>query len=317
MEMFRWVLVVAGVLLLGVAYLLGRKKRPSVNVYNRAVPKSYDPSVDELSVPISDPILDRGHVELSEQENLDESRLQRSAEYDDQYTGQRYEDHNQRPIEAGINNDFLDEDFSEEELTDDSPHVERRSTSFAGAVKQVQAQDLQSDDSTDGFDENFYTGEFETYSEPVLTEGVSTGVEEKLVTIHVAASPDRRFYGKDIKNLFDKHGYQFGAMSLYHCMLENDKVFSIANMVKPGTFNEQEMDSFETPGITLFMRLPIELDSDVAFDFLVREARELASELDGQLRDSNRNPLSEQTIQHMREDVQQYVFRTRRPLQSS
>jgi len=150
--------------------------------------------------------------------------------------------------------------------------------------------------------------EFETYNEPVQLDEF----EEKLVTIHVAAPPDRRFYGSDLKNLFDQHDYKFGHMSLYHCKLENDKVFSIANMVKPGTFNENEMQTFETPGITLFMRLPIELDSDVAFDFLVREASELADELGGQLRDSNRNPLSDQTIQHMRDDIQEYVFRTRR-----
>ena len=80
-------------------------------------------------------------------------------------------------------------------------------------------------------------------------------------------------------------------------------------MVKPGVFDIDDMSNFTTPGITLFMRLPISLDADVAFDFLIREATELADELGGQLRDADRSTLSKQTIQHMREDIQQYVFR--------
>ncbi|MEM7259415.1 MAG: cell division protein ZipA C-terminal FtsZ-binding domain-containing protein, partial [Pseudomonadota bacterium] len=64
-----------------------------------------------------------------------------------------------------------------------------------------------------------------------------------------------------------------------------------------------------TPGITLFMRLPVSLDADVAFEFLLREAQELCGELDGQLRDADRNTLTPQTIQHMMEDIQQYSFR--------
>ena len=57
------------------------------------------------------------------------------------------------------------------------------------------------------------------------------------------------------------------------------------------------------------LRLPVALDADVAFDFLMREATELADELGGVLKDEDRSTLSKQTIQHMREDIQQYVFR--------
>ena len=166
------------------------------------------------------------------------------------------------------------------------------------------------------FSEEFLSygeGYSEGYGDPVQLEQF----EEKLVSVHVAAQNDRRFYGSDLKAIFNQHGYTYGRMSIYHCALDGDKVFSIANMVKPGTFDDDQMDSFETPGLTLFMRLPIELDAAVAFDFLIREAKGLAEELGGHLRDGNRNPLSEQTIQHMREDIQQYVFRSQRALRSS
>ena len=309
MEIFRLFLVLVGVALLGLVYLMGRRKpKMEKNVHQRATPKFYDPSVDELRTPIADPILaDRSNLSEHTAPELDSNRATYTsadsapvAEFD---TSDNYD---------AVSHEVITESYSDQGATTQDERV----TSFASAVKLAQAgdtvvQDIATDDLADfDADSSFSTTEFETYNEPVQLEEF----EEKLVTVHVAAFPDSRFYGNDLKNLFDQHGYQFGHMSLYHCFLDQDKVFSIANMVKPGHFDEQEMAKFETPGITLFMRLPIELDSDVAFDFFIREARELADELGGQLRDENRNPLNEQTIQHMREDIQQYVFRTRRAL---
>ena len=132
--------------------------------------------------------------------------------------------------------------------------------------------------------------------------------EEKLVTLHITAR-DRKFTGPELKQAFERHGYYFGSMSIYHCSHENQKVFSVVNMVKPGTFDLDNIEQFTTPGLTLFLRLPIVLDADVAFEFLLREATELSEELDGQLRDADRNTLTKQTIQHLHEDIQQYSFR--------
>lgn len=310
MEFFRWILIATGIVLLGVAFLMGRKKTPNT-IPRRAnrTTAGYDPDIDELRVPEDDPLNDTLMVEPANAQptdnkvQSDENTEHTADQLDDAQPG--YDDE-PMPTQAAINDDIEDVDIA---LDDEAYKDHSRVTSFAGAVKAANAQEdtaLVSDDFA-----NDFSAEFEGYHEPVQLEEF----EEKLVSIHVVSLSGRRFYGNDLKTLFDKHGYSFGHMSLYHCKLEGEKVFSVANMVKPGTFNDTEMRTFETPGITLFMRLPIDLDSDVAFDFLVREAKELAEELDGQLRDSNRNPLSEQTIQHMREDIQQYVFRTKRVLQ--
>jgi len=330
MEMFRLFLVLVGVVLLGVVYMMGRKPKKAAAAHRRAAaPDVYDPSIDELRLPVSDPLLDEQPAQPREparvpqdtvsNENITDERV-KFAEYGDEYSNEYTE--SALPTLDGSTH----KEPSISRDTQIAGDQDAAVTSFASAVKiakaeeqasveadiDIDASDLDSH-STSDFDDSFLAEEFSTYNEPVQLDKF----EEKLVTIHVMAAADRRFYGSELKRLFDLHGYQYGHMSIYHCQLEDDKVFSIANMVKPGTFDEQEMQNFETPGITLFMRLPIELDSDVAFDFLMREASELAAELGGQLRDSNRNPLSEQTIQHMREDVQQYVFRTRGVLQGS
>lgn len=176
--------------------------------------------------------------------------------------------------------------------------------SFASAVKQANQRKVGAQPADD------FSSEFKPYTEqPIVVP------EEKIVTVHITAR-DQKFNGTDLKTAFDAHGYKFGKMAIYHCSHDKKKVFSVANLVKPGSFDIGNMSTFTTPGITLFMRLPVALDADVAFDFLIREATELAHELGGQLRDAERSTLSKQTIQHMREDIQQYVFRQKRAAQA-
>ena len=57
MELIRVILVITGVVLLGIAFMMGRKKTKS-DVFHRARPAAYDPSIDELSVPVADVVPD-------------------------------------------------------------------------------------------------------------------------------------------------------------------------------------------------------------------------------------------------------------------
>jgi len=51
------------------------------------------------------------------------------------------------------------------------------------------------------------------------------------------------------------------------------------------------------------------LSSDVAFEVLVSEAMEMASELGGTVLDAERSSLSKQTVQHMREGIYEFMHR--------
>lgn len=315
MEFLRWILILTGVALLVTAYRMNNKNKRR-KISRREKPAIFDPSIDELSMPAEDPLDDNFVTEPVANESEQKLGVM-DPDFDGNLTDEQL-DQVLADIDSGgvgaINaNAEITDDFEEIDLALEEGSENRgadRITSFASAVKDANVMDstiAKEEDHVSSYDEQRFAEEFETHHEPVRIEDF----DEKLVSVNVVASNGRRFYGSDLKALFDKHGYTYGLMSLYHCSLDGSKVFSIANMVKPGTFDESQLRSFETPGITLFMRLPIELDSDVAFDFLIREAKELAEELDGQLRDGNRNPLSEQTIQHMREDMQQYVFRSK------
>lgn len=307
MELFRWVLILSGVALLALTFVIGRRKVESSDYRRRDADDAFDPSTEDLSVPIggrpSRASAFSGRDDGDDEHFLTDEELDDvlppKGEYASEITGTQ--------VELGISEGFNDQEPA------DVPDDSRRSKvdtvkSFANAVKQASQRNIgnaiarTSDRSADNDPDAGFAEQFETYSEAFVPE-------EKIVTVNVMAPKGQVFYGDELKGVFDAHHYEFGKMSIYHCRHDDHKVFSIANVVQPGSFDEASMDTFETPGITLFMRLPVSLDADVAFDFLMREATELAEELGGVLKDEDRSTLSKQTIQHMREDIQQYVFR--------
>ncbi|OED38302.1 cell division protein ZipA [Chromatiales bacterium (ex Bugula neritina AB1)] len=301
MEFFRWMLILLGVALLAATFFLGRRNVDRAGYRRTRKAEDFDPSVEDLSVPITgrlsdSPAYDGGYAD--DEEFLSDKEIDSVIPVRDS---------------NDIANTHVDLDDVPIEGRGEKTGRTRRGgmesvKSFATAVKQ--ASQRTGSHSRSGATKapavEGFSAELETYSES------STEPEEKLVTVHVTAPREQKFSGRNLKAAFENHGYEFGKMSIYHCRYDNHKVFSVANMLRPGSFDNDAMDSFQTPGITLFMRLPVSLDADVAFDFLISEATELADELGGQLRDADRSTLSKQTIQHMREDIQQYVFRQKR-----
>ena len=130
---------------------------------------------------------------------------------------------------------------------------------------------------------------------------------EKIIAIHVVAPRGTRFAGADLRRVFEERGYRFGEHNIYHSIHEDRTVFSVVNMVKPGWFDPQTMLEFETPGISLFLQLPGPLAAIVAFDILIAEANGLAEALGGSLQDASHSTLTQQTVHHLREEVQAYV----------
>jgi cell division protein ZipA len=138
---------------------------------------------------------------------------------------------------------------------------------------------------------------------------------DKVVTLYVKAPAGVPFRGSFLMEAMGKAGLAFGDMQIFH-YLENhngrDRVlFSVANMVEPGTFNPQAMDDFTTRGLVLFLQLPAPFDAVKAFDAMVAAARSLATSLEGSVYDTTHSVLTNQTISHLREDVIDYQLRRR------
>lgn len=149
-------------------------------------------------------------------------------------------------------------------------------------------------------------------SEPADIEATSasdSGQISKIVMLHVVAPPNSVLPGEHLLDTFERRGYHYGEMNIFHSMHEGNTVFSIAKMVEPGFFDINNPDSFATPGVTLILQLPGPVPADVAFEVLVSEAFEIGNELGATVLDEHRSTLTKQTVQHMREGIYEYMHR--------
>ncbi len=97
-------------------------------------------------------------------------------------------------------------------------------------------------------------------------------------------------------------GLKYGEMNIFHRHQDNAGngavTFSVANMLNPGSFDLDTMETFATQGVSLFMTLPNATDPFAAFDQMLAAAKQLAAEFNAQIVDDKRNVMTKQTEQH-------------------
>ena len=139
-------------------------------------------------------------------------------------------------------------------------------------------------------------------------------VDEVLI-INVIARDESGFKGPALLQNILESGLRFGDMDIFHrheSMAGNGEIlFSMANAVKPGTFDLDDIDNFSTRAVSFFLGLPGPRHPKQAFDVMVAAARKLAHELNGELKDEQRSVLTAQTIEHYRQRI---IYHERRSL---
>jgi cell division protein ZipA len=136
---------------------------------------------------------------------------------------------------------------------------------------------------------------------------------EKLVILHVAAKRPHLIAGSTLLSALNMLELEYNESRIFHHyserLGEKQIVFSLANMVKPGTFDLDHIDAFSTPGVSLFMRLPGPLEGLKAFNTLLGCAQSLASYMSAEIQDDAHNPLTKQAVAQMREEIQLFSLR--------
>jgi cell division protein ZipA len=96
-------------------------------------------------------------------------------------------------------------------------------------------------------------------------------------------------------------------MSIFHKRLSNAAqgpiIFSIANILNPGTFDLNNMEAFTTLGVSLFLPLPSPINNIDAFEQMLEVAQQIRDALGGELKDDQRNGMTAQTIEHYRQRI--------------
>jgi len=130
---------------------------------------------------------------------------------------------------------------------------------------------------------------------------------DRIVSLFLVAREGEVFRGSDIVVAAEKAGLRYGAMHVFHRLVEGrpdaGPVFSMANMVKPGYFNMARIADLTTPGLTFFITLPGPLAALDAWEAMLPVAQRIAELLGGELLDEDRNALGRQRVAGLREEL--------------
>ncbi|WP_232821204.1 cell division protein ZipA [Oceanimonas marisflavi] len=133
---------------------------------------------------------------------------------------------------------------------------------------------------------------------------------QDVYVVNLMARPNQQIDGAALMRALTSNGFHFGDMDIFHHHQtpggQGSVLFSLINMVKPGTFNPKAMSNFSTPGVSIFMQLPRPGMAKNQFNLMVQTAENLAEELDALLFDGARSPLSPDYLAHCRGQLRDY-----------
>lgn len=139
---------------------------------------------------------------------------------------------------------------------------------------------------------------------------------EDVLVMHLMTEKGQTCSGQLLLDTAVSLGLRYGAMKIFHRHSEEDGsgpvLFSMANLLNPGTFDLTTMGAMQSEGVTLFMT-PNELEEPVeAFDIMLETAEKLAQELQLTLKDESRSSMTKQTIDHYRQKALKIAFQRQR-----
>ena len=134
--------------------------------------------------------------------------------------------------------------------------------------------------------------------------------EEELIVMQVLARDRDGFEVGAVTTRAASAGLIFGDFNIFHRYKDGRAQrqfieYSMANAVEPGVFDLSD-GGMRTKGVAFFMQLPVPSEPMEVFEDMVRVATDLATSLDGELRDERHGVITPQTIEHCRERVREF-----------
>lgn len=154
---------------------------------------------------------------------------------------------------------------------------------------------------------------------PEDTNAASNKIDRELdnglmLMLTVVAS-NRNLRGSQVLKAVTASGLSYGKMGIFHYNSPTRPsprpLFSVANVVEPGTFNLAQMEELSTPGLVLFANVSRPDEAMSTFNTMLEKARQLAATLDASVCDGRRSTLSKQGIEHIYGEIGEFQRRSR------
>ncbi len=132
----------------------------------------------------------------------------------------------------------------------------------------------------------------------------------QVIVLNVHCSGSTPFVGTKLFDSMQQNGLLYGELDIFHRhadMSGTGKVlFSVANMMQPGTLKHDDPDTFTTKGISFFMTLPCFGDPEQNFKLMLKTAQQIADDLSGNVLDDRRNLMTPDRLDSYRAQIQRF-----------
>ncbi|CAK3919487.1 cell division protein ZipA [Vibrio sp. 10N.286.55.E10] len=180
------------------------------------------------------------------------------------------------------------------------------------------------EETSETVDEPLVPNETFTPGEPVVAKEVvtpqSAPVEEaksdeelglEVIVLNVHCAGEIPFVGTELFRSMENNGLTYGEMSIYHCFAqasdEPKVIFSVANMMQPGTLEHDDPADFTTKGISFFMTLPCYGQADQNFNVMLSAAQKIADDMGGNVLDESRNLMTPNRLSDYRKQIRDFM----------
>ena len=203
--------------------------------------------------------------------------------------------------------DEFEDEFEEDDVMEEKPAVPVKKLSVTQTLKNVYAQQVKQRqpvvpprvDVDEKIAPEFDEAE-KIHDEPVSRPAVAAAI----IQFSVITKGDEDFNGADIFDALEELGLEYGSTKIFERVDEHRFVhFGVASMVEPGTFPDEDIESFYCPGVTFFMQVD-GLDDPVAvFDDYVSTIVLFAQRMDGVVLDHRRQVLTQEMVEAIRKGL--------------
>lgn len=146
------------------------------------------------------------------------------------------------------------------------------------------------------------------------SEQIAPAGEQLFIPLTLMAKSGEQISGDAIRQAVKSIGLILKEDGIYRYQVKDmqgyrQALLGLANILEPGTFDEEQLDAMATPGLVLYLHLPAPIEPREAFDCLIEIGQKLEQLLDAELCDETRSVLTKQTIGHLKEKVEAFRFK--------